>query len=137
MNPQEFFRQAQFMRDYTPTVTPKAGTTINSLVVSYARFLVLGNLVQGMVGVTFNISNTLSPYLVISLPTLVATTSTAIFMGDAESGSFAYGANLVQTDNQNNVRIKKSNGNNFGIDTVNFPVVRLVGFFCYENGENN
>lgn len=135
MNPQEFFRQAQFMRDYVPTITPDAGTTINTLEIYYARYIVVGTMVMGMLGITFNISNTNSARLDIGTPTKISGESTAIFFGESEQATIAYGANLTQIGDRRHIRIKKQNGTNFGINSINFPVVRIAGFFCYENGE--
>lgn len=120
------------MRDYVPVYsTNVVGANILFSQTNYARYIVLGRMVMGLISMNIQLSGTPITFLDFTVPTPISDLSTGIFIGDADQ-KLGFAAPIL-VFSTNKLSVKKYDGSTW----LTGDTTRMVGFFCYENGEDN
>lgn len=82
MNIEEFFRQANYIRDYSPGLVGGTGVIIPTITASHCSYLVLGKIVVALIDMNFTTAGVAEPSLLLDLPlTADISKGTGIFSG--------------------------------------------------------
>lgn len=128
MNLEEFYRQAHYLRDFTPTAS--SVWTISNFV-GTGRYLVLGRAVMGFVACTFDLSGGPSTSVSITMPVTIKIPvglDTVAFCGAVDTGVGVGSA----------VALSSTSISLFRYDAANWTAGAsrgINGWFFYENGE--
>lgn len=136
MNLEEFYRQAQFLRNYTPSLS-----VINPAVITptayEGKFMVMGGVVVAAIRTTYTLS-VANPFSIdVTMPTAVKDAGSVVvipFFGYAGNiGGGGLGAVCGQAGGSvapNKIRVVRYDNAALGIGSGS-----MTGIFIYENGE--
>ena len=137
MNEGEFFRQAQYLRDYSPTITSISGGALSAQVVRIAKFLIIGRFVIAYVQAEFTINAAAPAGFYVTMPTLIKVGASYGGMGthtgfsqDGTGADFA-SVGVVVSAEPTKMIVRKYDFSVFATGALG----AINGLFFYENGE--
>jgi len=129
MNLQEFYRQAHYLREYTPTLA--STMTLGTPSTNRVRFLILGRLVVCSVDEVFTVAGVAANEVTITTPTRVLNIAGGGVVGFAGNADTGIAGRAVYFD-ETKIGIRRYDDANW---TAGGATGIINGWLFYQNGE--